>query len=84
MLVTRVDVQRQATGVVLAIVGPTGRRLITYGTMALGDKRSVGGDTVFEVGSITKVFTACSLPTWCNAVRWRWKIPWPSTYRLGW
>ena len=61
MLVTRVEVQRQATGIVIGIVDARGRRIISYGTMGVDDKRPVGGDTVFDVGSITKVFTALLL-----------------------
>lgn len=61
MLVTRVETQRQATGIVIGIVDARGRRIISYGTMGVDDKRPVGGDTVFDVGSITKVFTALLL-----------------------
>jgi len=32
MLATRIDVQRQATGAVIGIVAPSGRRVIAYGT----------------------------------------------------
>jgi len=61
MLATRVETQRQATGIVVGIVDSTGRRIISYGTMGTDDRRPVGGDTVFDVGSITKVFTALLL-----------------------
>ena len=61
MLVTRVDVQKQATGVVVGIVEPRGRRVIAYGTRGLADRRPVTGDTVFDIGSITKLFTSLLL-----------------------
>lgn len=61
MLSIRVDVQKQATGVVVGIVEPRGRRVITYGTRGLADKRPMTGDTVFDVGSITKLFTSLLL-----------------------
>jgi CubicO group peptidase (beta-lactamase class C family) len=61
MLVTRVDVQKQATGVVVGVVDPAGSRIVAYGTRALDDQRPVAGDTVFAIGSITKVFTALLL-----------------------
>ena len=61
MLVTRVDVQHQATGIVLGIVAPAGQRVITYGKRGLDDPRAVTADTVFDIGSITKLFTALLL-----------------------
>jgi CubicO group peptidase (beta-lactamase class C family) len=61
MLVTRVAVQKRATGIVVGLIGPQGRRLVAFGTMAAGDQRPVSGDTVFDVGSLTKVFTALLL-----------------------
>ena len=61
MLITRVDGQKRAIGVVIGVVEPKGRRVIAYGTMAAGEKRPVDGGTVFDIGSVTKVFTALLL-----------------------
>ena len=61
MLSTRVDVQKQATGIVVGIIDSKGSHVVSYGTMGLGDKRPVNGNTVFDIGSITKVFTALLL-----------------------
>src|SRR5271166_2807528 len=61
MLVARIDGQRQGTGIVVGIIDPKGKRVLAYGTMGVGDARPVGGDTVFDLGSITKVFTALIL-----------------------
>jgi CubicO group peptidase (beta-lactamase class C family) len=61
MLSVRVDLQRGATGVVVGIATPHGNRIVAYGTRSPTDKTQVDGDTVYDVGSITKVFTALLL-----------------------
>ncbi len=48
-------------GIVVGIVGPNGRRVISYGHLNQGDPRPLDGDTVFEIGSVSKVFTALLL-----------------------
>jgi CubicO group peptidase (beta-lactamase class C family) len=61
ILVARIDRQRQGTGVVVGVIDPKGKRVLAYGTMGVGGTRPVDGDTVFDLGSITKVFTALVL-----------------------
>ena len=46
---------------VIGIIGPQGRRIIAYGRRDAADARPVDGDTLFEIGSITKLFTAVLL-----------------------
>lgn len=58
ILVERIDVQKQGVGIVVGVIDPHGRRIVAYGAPEKGDKRTLDGDTVFEIGSITKVFTA--------------------------
>jgi CubicO group peptidase (beta-lactamase class C family) len=61
MLVARIEAERQGTGIVVGVIDTKGKRVFAYGTMGIGDTRAVGGDTVFDLGSITKVFTALTL-----------------------
>lgn len=61
LLKERVDVGRESTGLVAAVLD--GRRRIdaAYGRSDSADNRALDADTVFEIGSITKVFTALLL-----------------------
>jgi CubicO group peptidase (beta-lactamase class C family) len=61
MLVDRVDNRGYGSGIVVGVVSPAGRRIVAFGTLARGDARPMGGDTVFWTASLTKVFTALLL-----------------------
>jgi CubicO group peptidase (beta-lactamase class C family) len=63
MLAERVDAlaAQDGVGIVIGVVGPQGRRVISHGHLSEGDPRPLDGDTGFEIGSVTKVFTALLL-----------------------
>jgi serine-type D-Ala-D-Ala carboxypeptidase/endopeptidase len=52
---------RQDVGVVVGIIEPNARRILAHGSFAQDDARPVDGDTLFEIASVTKVFTTLVL-----------------------
>jgi CubicO group peptidase (beta-lactamase class C family) len=61
ILVKRIEVEQQGVGIVVGVIDGRGRRIIAYGARNQGDTRPLDGDTLFEIGSMTKVFTALLL-----------------------
>jgi len=61
ILKTRVETERRTVGVVVGVIDAKGRRIIAAGARGAGDTRPLDGDTEFEIGSVTKVFTSLLL-----------------------
>ncbi len=61
ILKQRIDREKQSPGIVVGIIDPQGQRIISYGQLSTTKTDRVDGNTLFEIGSITKVFTALAL-----------------------
>ncbi|HTY64554.1 MAG TPA: serine hydrolase [Acidobacteriota bacterium] len=61
ILEDRLGERKDRVGIVVGIIEPAGRRTVAYGSFDKNDARPVRGNTVFEIGSTTKVFTSLLL-----------------------
>lgn len=57
ILVERIDTAEQNVGIAVAVIENGAPRFVSYGHPDLGDTRGIDEHTVFEIGSVTKLFT---------------------------
>lgn len=73
-LVNRIDTGRKAVGVVVGIVTPQGTQYIVHG-LTRKDGDPVAAGTIFEIGSITKIFTSLLLCDMVERGQLKWDDP---------
>jgi len=61
ILAERVDISRQSPSIVVGVIEPAGRRIVVYGHASTSATMPLDGDTLFEIGSMSKVFTSLLL-----------------------
>jgi D-alanyl-D-alanine-carboxypeptidase/D-alanyl-D-alanine-endopeptidase len=61
LLAERIDQKKQSVGIVVGIIEDRGERIVSYGALNQNDPRPLNGATVFEIGSVTDVFTGLLL-----------------------
>jgi len=61
ILAERIDTHKKVVGIAVGVLDDSGARVIGYGRLAKDRAEVPDGDTIFEIGSITKVFTSLLL-----------------------
>lgn len=61
ILQQRIDQEKRSVGIVVGVISESGNRIIAYGRRDQTNSYPVDGNTLFEIGSITKVFTTLVL-----------------------
>jgi CubicO group peptidase (beta-lactamase class C family) len=61
VLTERIDQKRQSVGIVVGVIEDRGERVVPQGVLNPNDPRPLDGNTTFEIGGLTSVFTALLL-----------------------
>ncbi|MGH7999479.1 MAG: serine hydrolase [Brasilonema sp.] len=61
ILQQRIEKEKQSVGIVVGLINSKNSRIVSYGKLNQTSSRQPDGDTVFEIGSISKVFTSLLL-----------------------
>ena len=61
ILAERIDKNGKSVGIAVGLIDDKGSTVVTYGKLGKTDDRMPDGKTVFEIGSISKVFTSILL-----------------------
>ncbi|MCP3978550.1 MAG: serine hydrolase [bacterium] len=61
ILAERIDEQEKSVGIAIGLIDEQGSTVVGYGKLGATDDREPDGKTVFEIGSVSKVFTSILL-----------------------
>lgn len=61
ILAERVGPENRGISIVVGVIDSSGRRVVGYGSLSKSDPRRPDGNTVYEIGSMSKVFTSLLL-----------------------